>query len=490
MLNTIKKKRQITAVFAFCVCIIAIIARLFYLQIVQYPNLKDKADLQHTTVIQLAANRGIIYDRNNRILASNIGSYSVYAVSKDIDNEEEIAAILSHILNVDEEITKERLGKKKSFVWIKRKISEEELANLRKANIPNIGFIEEPKRFYPNTYLGCHLIGFTDIDLRGIEGIELSYNKYLSGRDGWRRVLRDARGTPVPALGECLPPRDGYGLILTVDEFIQHIAEKEIDSIVTTYRPKSVMIIAMDPNTGQILAMANYPRFDSNNYKNTAPEFFKNRCLTDSIEPGSVFKVITASAVLEEGVVSFDDKFDCENGSYKIGNRTLHDYRPYGTLTFREVIEKSSNIGTAKAAEKLGEKKLHSYVRKFGFGSLSGIDMPGEENGIVRDVSKWSYVDMTTVPMGQGISCTALQLANAVSAIANGGMLMRPYIVNKIINKEKNVIKEFSPKAIRKVMSPETASKVKELLYGVVKRGTGKKAGLDGYDACGKTGTA
>ena len=266
--------------------------------------------------------------------------------------------------------------------------------------------------------------------------------------------------------------------------------EKETEDIVKRYKPESVSIVAMDPKTGEILGMVSYPWFDPNNLSKIDMDNLKNRVISDSFEPGSIFKVVTASAALNEKVVDFDTEFFCENGTYRIGKRTLHDYRPYGTLTFRQIIEKSSNIGTAKVAEKLGKKNLNEYIKRFNFGKPTGIDLPGEVSGIVRDVKTWSYVDMTTIPMGQGIAVTALQLTSCISAIANEGTLMRPYLVKKFLNEKGDVISENKPKIIRRVITKSTANKVKELLRGVVEQGTGRRAKMKDFYACGKTGTA
>ena len=350
--------------------------------------------------------------------------------------------------------------------------------------------LKETNRAYPDENLFCHVIGFTDIDNNGLEGIEHYRHGFLTGKYGWKSSLRDARQNLISSHGEYLPAREGYSLILTLDEVIQHIVKSEVEDIVRTYKPKSIMIVVIEPKTGSVLAMVNYPDFNPNDYQHFDQEVFKNRSITDTFEPGSVFKIITASAVLEEGIVSTEDEFYCENGEYKVGKRILHDYRPYGDLTFREVIEKSSNIGTVKAAEKLGEDKLYLYIKKFGFGSKSGIDLFGEENGILRPKDTWSYVDMTTIPMGQGISGTALQLADAISVIANGGFLMRPFVVKYVKDNDGNIIREFKPHLIRRVISEEAALEMRQLLLGVIERGTGKRAKLKGYKACGKTGTA
>lgn len=350
---------------------------------------------------------------------------------------------------------------------------------------------DQGKRFYPGGRSSCHLLGLTGADNHGLEGIELYRDRELSGEYGWKRSYRDAKRRKFASFkDDFLPARNGMGLTLTVDEVIQNIIEKEIENIEKSYRPKAVSIVAMDPVTGGILGLANYPWFDPNNFSDTSMDFFRNRAVSDSFEPGSVFKIVTAAAVLEEGVVDLDSEFFCENGSYRIEKRILHDYKPFGTLKFREIIEKSSNIGVFKAAKLLGKNRLYAYIKKFNFGEPAGIDLPGEARGIVRDVSGWSYLDMTTVPMGHGVAVTTLQLAACVSVIANEGVLMRPYVVKSILNEEGAPIDEKKPHAIRRVVSEDTAREVKELLAGVVERGTGKQARIAHFRVCGKTGTA
>jgi cell division protein FtsI (penicillin-binding protein 3) len=285
--------------------------------------------------------------------------------------------------------------------------------------------------------------------------------------------------------------------VLNIDQVIQDFVEREMAAMVSEKSPKGAMIIAMNPSSGEIIAMASYPNFNPNSSAKdpvtgaeTQDEAYKNKCITDVFEPGSVFKSITASAIIEEKAASPTDTFFCENGEYAIHKRILHDVHPYGTLSFREVIEKSSNIGTVKAAARLGKDKLFDYIRKFGVGAKLGIDLAGEEEGIIRPKQKWTPSDMSTVPMGQGISVTALQLTASMAAIANGGLLMRPYVVKCITDDEDNIIKEFKPEMIRRVISENTASTVRDILKGVVDKGTGTKAKLNGYTSGGKTGTA
>lgn len=485
------KVRQFLVFAAFIAFFAILFARLYYIQIIRHEHLSELARKQHKILTTLPHRRGNIYDRLNRVLAIHLDASSVYAVPKEITSKKGTARILAGRLGLDEEVLRQKLKKDNSFAWVKRKVSPEEAEKIKAVNLKGIYLREEPKRFYPGGNLACHLLGITGIDSQGLEGIELYYEQELKGEDGWRSSLRDARRREIISFQtDVLPARDGQSIVLTLDEVIQYIIEKETEGIVSAYRPDAVSIIAMDPATGEVLGMANYPSFDSNDLSGINPDFVKNRALADCFEPGSVFKVVTASAALEDGIVDFESEFFCENGAYKVGKRILHDHKPYGTLKFREIIEKSSNIGTVKVAKRLGKERLYHYISRFNFNATTGIDLPGEAPGIMRPPSQWSYVDMTTIPMGQGIAVTVLQLTSAFAAIANNGVIMRPYVVKKILNEKGTVVRENKPKALRRVVSKRTACQVKELLEGVIERGTGKRARMESFRACGKTGTA
>ncbi|MFH1593851.1 MAG: penicillin-binding transpeptidase domain-containing protein [Candidatus Omnitrophota bacterium] len=464
-------------------------SRLLYIHIIRRPFLTDLAKRQHNIFVKLEPRRGNIYDRAKRVLAVYLDVASVYAVPREIGNAGKAADIISKNLDLDRGAIESKLGRDNYFVWIKRKVEPGEAEIVRNLDVKGVYLTDEAKRFYPGKTLACHVLGITDIDNDGLEGVELQYNKELKGEYGWKRSMRDAKRRELVSFqSDILPKRDGENLVLTIDEVIQYIVEKEVQDIVGSYRPTSVSIVALDPRTGEVLALANYPAFDPNNVNDTSA--LKNRAISDSFEPGSVFKIVTASAALEEGVVDFDTEVFCEEGTYKVGRRILHDYRPYGNLSFRQVIEKSSNIGTVKVAAKLGKEKMAMYIKRFNLDRPTGIDLPGEVSGIMRDPDKWRDVDMTTIPMGQGIAITALQLATTVSVIANDGVLMRPYLVSQTLNENGALIRERGAQKIRRVISKETAAKVKELMEGVVERGSGKKARLSDFRAGGKTGTA
>ena len=473
------------------VFLIFCIARLIFIQFFRSIYLAKIAKSQHNQFVELEPKRGTIYDANLKPQAVNIAVDSLFAAPNEIDNKdkEKIIRELAPVLNVGHAFLRERLYRKKSFIWLARKITPQQSEAIKKLNIKGLQFIKESKRSYPNRYLASHIVGFAGLDNAGLEGLELYYNKYLKGEAGFALFLRDARQKKLDLWEKMVLHRDGYDLILTIDEVIQFIAERELDKIVKTYRAKGASIVVMDPHTGAILAIANRPTFDLNDYDNANKDQMRNRAICDLFEPGSVFKIVTASAALEEKKVAEQDRFFCENGSYKVASHILHDHRPHGWLSFREVIEQSSNIGTTKVAQVLGNDILYRYIKLFGFGAKSAIDLPGEIQGMIKAPIAWSKISITAIPIGQEVGVTALQLVSAISVIANGGQLMKPYIVSEIRDKFSETIKKNSPTMIRKVISVDTAHRVKRILNGVIENGTGKLAQLEGYSAAGKTGT-
>lgn len=484
-------RRRIEAVFLlFIIFLIICITCLFYIQFFRSKYLSSLAKKQYNLYIELEPLRGAIYDSNLKPQAVNLVADSLYAVPEEIEDKETVIRELSALLNVDHAYLKNRLYREKSFIWLARKLSPQVSEAIRKLNIKGLDFIKESKRSYPNGYLASHVIGFAGLDNVGLEGIELYYDKYLKGQSGWALFLRDARQRRLDLWEKMVLPRNGYDLVLTIDEVIQYIAERELDKVYKTYRAKGASIIVMDPHTGAILALANRPTFDLNDYTNTEKDKLRNRSICDLFEPGSVFKIVTASAALEEKKVVEEDKFFCENGSYKVATHILRDHRPHGWLAFREVIVQSSNIGTSKVAQVLGANLLYQYIRLFGFGSKLGIDLAGEITGMTREPRFWSKISIAAIPMGQEVGVTSLQLVSAISAIANGGKLMKPHLVGEIRDRNGEIIRRFSPVMIRKVISIDTASRMKKILIGVVENGTGKLAKLSNITCAGKTGTA
>jgi len=476
----------------FFVFLIICISRLFFIQFFRSNYLAGLAKKQHNLFLELEPLRGAIYDSNLKPLAVNLPMDSLYASPneiKDKDKETIIKQLVS-ILNVNEAYLKDRLYRRKSFIWLARKITPEQSQEIKRLNIKGIGFLKESRRTYPNSYLASHAIGFAGLDNKGLEGLELYYDKYLKGEAGWALFLRDARQKRLDIWEEMVLPKNGYDLVLTIDEVIQYVAERELDKAYKANHAKGASIVVMDPHTGAILALANRPTFDLNECRKVSREQIRNRSICDLFEPGSVFKIVTLSAALEEKEVSEEDKFFCENGSYKVATHTLHDHRSHGWLTFREVIEQSSNIGTTKVAQILGPEQIYRYVKMFGFGTKLGVDLPGEVSGITKEPRQWSKISIAAIPIGQEVGVTALQLASAISCIANGGQLMKPYIVQLIRDRQTETIRKFSPVMIRKAISLETSERAKKVLIGVVENGTGQLAKMTGISAAGKTGTA
>ncbi|OGW83114.1 MAG: hypothetical protein A2987_00080 [Omnitrophica bacterium RIFCSPLOWO2_01_FULL_45_10] len=426
-----------------------------------------------------------------RVLAVNLPSESIFANPRQIIDKGGVSKTLASTLGLKEYFVRNRLSRKKSFVWLKRKVSLKEAAEIKRLKIEGVEVIEESKRFYPNGQLACHVLGTVDTDNKGLEGLESFYDRYIKGESGWLISAQDARRRLVESYeNSFFPPKNGLNLVLTIDEVIQHVAERELLKMYEKYNAKAASIIVMDPRSGDILALANFPNYDLNNRGRRPVESVRNRAINDFFEPGSVFKIVTASAALEEKVVGLNDKFYCENGEYRVGRRILHDHRPHGVMTFKEVIEKSSNIGTVKVASLFGPERMYKYMRGFGFYEKTGIDLPGEVTGMNRALAKWSRVSMLAIPMGQEVTTTAMQLACAISVISNDGLLMKPRVVKEIVDENGMVVKENPPKAVRRVISSRTAQTMRDILMGAVETGTGKKARIEDYDVGGKTGTA
>jgi len=486
-------RRRSEAVFLFFFLLLFVfILRLLYIQFFRSNYLSSIADKQHNLFVELEPLRGAIYDCRQRPQAINLPAESLYASPNEIkeNDKDAIARQLSSLLGTDYNALRSKFAKKKSFIWVARKVSPERSEAAKKMKIKGLGFIKESKRTYPNGYLASHILGFAGIDNTGLEGTELYRDKYLKGVPGWAVFLRDARQKRLDLWRKMVLPKDGLNLTLTIDEVIQYIAERELDKAYRRFHAKGASIIVMDPHTGAILALANRPTYDLNNYADINKDMTRDRAVSDMFEPGSVFKIVTASAALEENKVKEEDRFFCENGAYRFGAHLLHDHVPHGWLTFREVIEQSSNIGTVKVAIILGPKTVQRYARLFGFGTKTGIDLPGEINGLVRPVAQWSKISISSFPIGQEVGVTAIQLASAISVIANGGQLMKPYVLEEIRDKDGALISRASPVVIRKVISVDTAARMKKMLTGVIEEGTGKLAKLIGFSAAGKTGTA
>ncbi len=475
----------------FILLLILITFRIVYIHLAFNEKALNLAQAQHSVRIELEPTRGAILDRNMRKLALNLKVDSVYAVARDVKEKEQTARLLAPILNKGEPFLCERLNRDKLFVWLARKISPEDAARVKELNLKGIYLINETKRFYPGANLAAQVIGFAGIDNTGLEGIEASYDSYMHGKKGYKTIARDAKGREIHAFESAyIPPVDGYSIVLTLDEVIQHIAEKALKKAYDKHRAKAGVAIVMDPYNGGILALAVLPSFDLNNFNSAADDVKRNRAISDYYEPGSVFKVITASACLDTKKVSIEDNFFCENGAWYVAGHMLNDHRGHGDMTFREVIEKSSNIGTVKAAMRLGEKDLYEYIKAYGFGTHTGIGLPGEIKGLVRPLDRWSKYSITAIPMGHEVAVTPLQLVTSLSVIANSGQLVKPRIVESIIDSKGETIKRYEPVIVRRVVSEQTSRQIREIMKGVIEQGTGTSARLNKFDAGGKTGTA
>lgn len=469
---------------------LTVIGRAFYLQILQHEELVKKADRQHQHRVDLTPARGSILDRNGTPLAESIHMDSCYAEPKRIKDVDGTAAVLAPILGVPKQELVAKLSINKSFTWVVRWLPPDTATRIKNMKLPGIGFVPESKRFYPNFETAAHVVGFTGRDPNGLEGIELKYDTTILGNTGYMITERDALGRNIAIKNTVIKDSSpGKNIVLTLDKTIQFITEKELAKAVTESNAKGGMALVMESDTGRVLAMANYPTFNPNSYSRYSLAQLRNHVVTDSFEPGSTFKVFTIAAALDAGVIKANDVYNCENGNYRIANRVIHDDHPHSRLTVSEIIKYSSNIGSAKIGFKMGEERMSGYLRNFGFGGRTGIDLPGEAPGYLK--RNWYGIDLATISFGQGVSLSTIQLASALSAVANGGTLMKPYLVERILDDSGKEVQRFEPQVVRRVISSETAQKVSKMMETVTAEGgTGTKAALDGFRVAGKTGTA
>ncbi|MGH7232613.1 MAG: peptidoglycan D,D-transpeptidase FtsI family protein [Nitrospiraceae bacterium] len=468
-----------------------ILFRLFSLQVLQAGELTARADRQHQKTVSLEGARGAIYDRQGNVLAINMDVPSVFGVPASLGYPSGVARDLARVLHVRADDIERKLRQERSFVWIARKLDPEQGRKLEDLSLDGIGIVLEGRRFYPKGSLLSHVLGFAGMDSQGLEGIERRYDTQLKGDKQVVVLQRDALGRTVfpKGISERVPGA-GHNLTLTIDEFIQYITEKELEEAVLATRAKSGMVIVMDPRTGAILAMALNPKFDPNAVGAISADRWRNRTLTDAYEPGSTMKIMVAAAALEEKVMRLETRVYGENGRMEVAGTSIHDHDRSGWMTFAEVIQRSSNIGAVKMAIALGDRRFHRYLSAFGFGERTDIDLPGEVAGLVKAPRAWGRRSLASMAIGQEIGVTALQLVTAVSAVANGGWLMKPYIVSEIRDAKGMAVARMEPVARRRPISLETARTLTGILEGVVKHGTGSRAAVPGYRTAGKTGTA
>jgi cell division protein FtsI (penicillin-binding protein 3) len=458
--------------------------------ILKHGELAALAERQYSRTITLYGARGPIVDRHGASLATSTPAASLFAQPRAIGDPVRVAAALAPIVDLPERELHAQLTSGKSFVWLRRKLAPDAAARVRGLNEPGLGFLEEPLRLYPNRELAAHVLGFEGAD-GGLEGVERAWNDTLAGTPGRAIVGRDALGREIATQQVLTSPTPGRGVMLTIDRTIQYLAEREIDAAYRRTSAKGAMAVAMDPRTGDVLALALRPTFNPNAFLDVASrDVWRNRAVTDPFEPGSTFKVILAAAALEEGVVRPDERIWAENGALTIAKTTIHDWKKFGWLSFTEVLQNSSNVGSMKVGLALGRDRYHRYMTAFGFGAPTGIGLPGESRGVLRDPQRWSVLSLPTMSIGQEVSVTALQMVAAFGAVANGGTLVQPRLVKAEFDAEGREVRRIEPRALRQVISPETARTLSRMLVQVVDQGTGHHAAIPGYEVGGKTGTA
>jgi cell division protein FtsI (penicillin-binding protein 3) len=468
----------------------AVFGRLSYLQLIKHGEYLARAQRQQQRTIEITPKRGIIYDRNLRALAMSVPVKSAFAVPAEIADESLAARLLSGVLRVPQDVLEARMASSRSFVWISRKLPPEKVEAIEALNLKGVYFQDENQRFYPKRDLAAHVLGFVDPDEKGLAGIEYELDSQIRSKSEKIVVMADARQRWFDG-GEAQRQR-GANVVLTLDEKIQYIAQRELLAAIEKTHAMAGSVIVINPNTGEILAMANWPRFNPNVASEAPAESRMNRAVSALYEPGSTFKLITLAAAFDQDITRPNEVFDCENGAIYIAGHRIRDHKPFGLLNVADILAQSSDVGAIKIAVRLGAPRFYEYIRAFGFGTPTGVDLPGESKGLLHRLENWSAISIGSVSMGQEIGVTPIQLITAVSAIANGGLLIRPHVVQQIKRGEQVLPTPASLSAAepRRVIRPETAATLRRLMEGVVLHGTGPLARLDGWTAAGKTGSA
>ncbi|MDP3011437.1 MAG: penicillin-binding protein 2 [Candidatus Hydromicrobium sp.] len=489
----INRKRIYFLFILFSITFLLIIYRLVFIQYLNASEFKSYAEFQHIGEFVLDSRRGKILDRNGDELAISLNERTVYANPKLVVDSEYESKILAEILELDVENVKEKLDSKDlGFVYIQRKVSQEKAEKIVEYNLPGIYFQNEARRYYPLNDIAAAVIGFAGVDNNGLAGIELQYEKVLRGIDGKAIAEKDVFGNIIPGENNTyIEPVDGKDVVLTIDSQIQYIAQEKLEEVVSEFKASSAISIVMNPKTGEIYSIAAYPGFDLNNYQEADPELYKISGISFTYEPGSTFKIINVASAIENNSVSKDQVFDLAP-SIKVGDRVIREiFRTYNiSCTTEEIIKHSINVGAVTIALSMGEKTFWESIKKFGFGEITGIELPGEEKGLFYDYKTWPASTIGALAIGQNISVTPLQLLRAVCAVANGGYLVTPSIVKevKLLENEENENKQIEEG--NRILSQETADALKDMMLAVVEGGTGTRAQIDGVKVCGKTGTA
>ncbi len=468
----------------------AIFGRVAYLQLFCHSEFLTRAMRQQRHTINIYPKRGVIFDRNMQALAMSVPVQSAFVVPAEVKDRAMAARLLSVPLGMSAEEIREKMDSGNSFVWLRRKLPPASSEAVQGLNLKGIYFQEENQRFYPKRELGAHVLGFVDVDEKGLGGIEHEYDNLIRGQDEKVVVMADAHQRWFDG-GEAQRDR-GVNVVLTLDEKIQYIAERELAvAIEKTHAPAGTVIV-QDPNSGAILALANWPKFNPNAATEVPTESRMNRAISAIYEPGSTFKLITLAAAFDQNLIRREEVFNCENGAVTVAGHLIHDHKKYGMLTVADILANSSDVGAIKIALRLGSPKFYDYIRAFGFGNPTGVDLPGESRGLLNRLDHWGSYSIASVSMGQEVGVTPLQLVTAVSSIANGGLLYKPHVVEEM--RRADVVLPLEGPSLstepKRVIRPETAATLRSLMEGVILSGTGKHAHLDGWTAAGKTGTA
>jgi cell division protein FtsI (penicillin-binding protein 3) len=472
-----------------CLWLIVICLRLVYLQIFCYGDFAHRAQHQQQRSFDLSPKRGVIFDRAGRELAMSIQVDSAFAVPTEIPDLANTISLIARITRDDPRVLLADCRVRKTFCWVARKADAEVVERIRGMNLQGIHFQKEPKRFYPKRDLAAQMLGYVGTDDQGLSGLERQFNSELQGKPGKLMISVDARKRWFSSVEK--QPEPGNNLVLTVDQNIQYIAERELETAMEQTKAIAGTVIVQNPRTGEILALANRPTFNPNLRKEITVEALKDRAVSDIYEPGSTFKIVTVSAGLEEKITRPDEMFDCQMGSIVINGMRIRDSKPHGVLSVSDIIAESSDVGAIKIALRLGEDRFYKYIRAFGFGQQTGIELPGETRGLTKPVNRWSKVSIGAISMGQEIGISPLQLIGLISTIANDGVWVAPRIVAGTVEPQSTPQTiSFQPSENRRVISTLTAAQMREMLQGVVLHGTGRRAILEGYSSAGKTGTA
>lgn len=469
----------------------AVFGRLGYLQLYRHRDYLLRAQRQQQRIIEISPKRGAIYDRNMHALAMSIKVDSAFAIPNEIKDKQLAAQLLSGVLGLPADLVESRLDSSQNFVWIERKLTPEKSEAITALNLKGVYTQAENKRFYPKADLASHVLGFVDVDEKGLGGIEYALDSQIRGKSEKIVMMADAHQKWFDG-AEARRDR-GANVVLTLDEKIQYIAERELAAAINKTHALAGTVVVMNPNNGELFAVANWPTFDPNAASAGTPaEFRMNRAVSALYEPGSTFKLITLAAAFDQGITNPDEVFDCENGATYVAGHKIHDHKRFGLLTVADILAQSSDVGAIKIAERLGAPKFYDYIHAFGFGTPTGVDLPGESRGLLRPLTGWTPISIGAISMGQEVGVTPLQLISAVSAIANGGMLYKPHIVAEVRRGDTVLPREglLVASEPRRVIQPETAATLRRLMEGVVLNGTGTRARLDGWTSAGKTGSA